>query len=106
MDLPDPLGPQITTTSPGWTCKLISCSTCSLPNHLLTEVQKHINGKILYIPSRDNHIRWGEKNGSRQYYANRNKQIKQKYQEGYSIQEISTEFGLAYETVRKIIYKK
>lgn len=77
-----------------------------LPNHLLMEIQKHVSGKILYIPSEDKRTRWGEKNGSRQYYANRNKKIKQKHQEGHSIQEISQKYGLAYETVRKIIYKK
>ncbi|MTI58117.1 CD3324 family protein [Geosporobacter ferrireducens] len=77
-----------------------------LPNHLLIEIQKHISGEILYIPSGDKNIGWGEKNGSKKYYANRNKEIKLKYQEGHSIQEISQEYGLAYETVRKITYKK
>ncbi|WDV44207.1 CD3324 family protein [Clostridiaceae bacterium M8S5] len=76
-----------------------------LPKHLLTEIQKHISGKIIYIPSEDNH-RWGEKSGSRSYYKNRNKSIKKKYQDGYTIEQISIEYGLAYETIRKIIYKK
>jgi len=77
-----------------------------LPDHLLMEIQKHVRGEVLYVPSGDKTISWGEKNGSRQYYANRNKNIKQKYQLGYSIKEISQEYGLAYETVRKIVYKK
>ncbi|KAB3527430.1 CD3324 family protein [Alkaliphilus serpentinus] len=77
-----------------------------LPNNLLVEVQKHISGKILYIPSENKKTPWGEKSGSKQYYAIRNKQIRHKYQKGFSIHEISQEYGLAYETVRKIIYKK
>ena len=77
-----------------------------LPDRLLMEIQKHVRGEVLYVPSGDKPISWGEKNGSRQYYANRNKNIKQKYQSGYSIEEISQEYGLAYETVRKIVYKK
>lgn len=77
-----------------------------LPNSLLIEIQKYISGKILYIRSEGKNTRWGEKSGSRQYYANRNKKIKHKYEEGYSIRKISQEYGLSYETVRKIIYKK
>ena len=77
-----------------------------LPEHLLMEVQKHIRGEILYIPSGDEHIGWGEKNGSRSYFENRNKQIKQQYENGYSLEQISHIYGLAYDTVRKILYKK
>jgi len=77
-----------------------------LPKHLLIEIQKHVRGEVLYIPSRDKEIRWGEKSGTRQYFENRNYQIKQQYQSGYSLNQISYEFGLAYETVRKIVYKK
>lgn len=76
-----------------------------LPEYLLIEIQRHISGEILYIPSGEEHIKWGEKNGSRRYYENRNNEIKSKYQKGYTIDQISQEFGLAYETVRKIVYK-
>ena len=77
-----------------------------LPKNLLTEIQKYISSEVIYIPSGDEHIRWGEKNGSRRYFENSNKQIKQQYQNGYSIEQLSQEYGLAYETVRKILYKK
>ena len=77
-----------------------------LPKNLLTEIQKYISSEVICIPSGDEHIRWGEKNGSRRYFENRNKQIKQQYQNGYSIEQLSQEYGLAYETVRKILYKK
>ena len=77
-----------------------------LPKYLLVEIQKHISGEILYIPSGDEHVGWGEKNGSRRYFEDRNKKIKQQYQIGVSLEQISEEYGLAYETVRKILYKK
>lgn len=77
-----------------------------LPKYLVMEIQKHIRGEVLYIPTGDEHIRWGEKNGSRSYFQNRNKEIKQQYQDGYSIEQISGKYGLAYDTVRKILYKK
>lgn len=77
-----------------------------LPEHLLMEIQKHIKGKVLYIPTGDERIAWGEKNGSKSYFEDRNKEIKQQYQNGYSLEQISYNYGLAYDTVRKIIYKK
>lgn len=77
-----------------------------LPEYLLVEIQKHIKGKIIYIPSGNEHISWGEKTGSKNYFENRNNEIKQHYQDGCSLEQISDKYGLAYETVRKIIYKK
>lgn len=77
-----------------------------LPEHLLMEIQKHIKGEVLYIPSGNERIAWGEKNGSKSYFEDRNKEIKQQYQDGYSLEQISHKYGLAYDTVRKIIYKK
>lgn len=77
-----------------------------LPKHLLVELQKHIKGEFLYIPSDKEHIGWGEKNGSRSYFENRNRQIKEQYQNGCSLDKICNEYGLAYDTVRKIIYKR
>ena len=76
-----------------------------LPEHLLCEIQKHVNGEVLYIPALEERFKWGEKNGSKKYYEDRNKQIKRRYQLGHKIEDLSQEFGLAYETVRKIIYK-
>ena len=77
-----------------------------LPKYLLMEIQKHISGEILYIPSGNGHVGWGEKNGSRRYFEDSNKSIKQRYQMGFSLEQLSEEYGLAYETVRKILYKK
>jgi hypothetical protein len=76
-----------------------------LPEYLLIEIQKHISGEVLYIPTGEDRVKWGEKNGSKRYFVKRNKLIKQQYQLGYTIDQIAQEFGLAYETVRKIIYK-
>ncbi|MDR7855153.1 CD3324 family protein [Tissierella sp.] len=77
-----------------------------LPKHLLTEIQKHVRGELLYIPSGDKETGWGEKNGSKKYFKNRNEEIKEQFQRGYSIEQLSSNYGLAYETVRKIVYKK
>lgn len=77
-----------------------------LPQQLLEEIQRHICGEIIYIPNTSIRKSWGAKSGSKSYFDTRNKQIKQNYKDGHSIQQITEEFGLAYETVRKIIYRK
>lgn len=76
-----------------------------LPQYLILEIQRHISGEVIYIPTGDERQKWGEKNGSKQYFENRNQQIKIKYQNGSTIQQLVDEYGLAYETVRKIVYK-
>ncbi len=76
-----------------------------LPEHLISEIQQYIRGELIYIPSSEERIRWGEKNGTRHYYHTRNIQMKAKFQKGSTIEEISLEYGLSYETVKKIIYR-
>ena len=77
-----------------------------LPQKLLMEIQKHIDGELLYIPNASGHKKWGEKSGSKAYFDTRNQQIKLQYRSGKAIELISQEFGLAFDTVRKIVYKK
>ncbi|ABX41898.1 CD3324 family protein [Lachnoclostridium phytofermentans] len=76
-----------------------------LPDNLLNEIQRYVNGEVLYIPSVKKEIKWGERNGTRQYFESRNRVIKQKFQIGITIEQLAEEFGLAYETVRKIVYR-
>lgn len=75
-----------------------------LPKELLKELQTYVKGNLLYIPNDSTQKKWGEKSGSRTYYLKRNNEIKKKYQDGASISQISDSYGLAFDTVRKIIY--
>lgn len=75
-----------------------------LPLELLKEVQAYVKGDLLYIPSDNKQVRWGEKSGSRTYYLKRNDEIRRKYKGGKSISEISDHYGLAIDTVKKILY--
>ena len=74
-----------------------------LPEELLAELSKYAGGKLLYVPSCEDRCSWGEKNGSRQYYRERNLEMKELYQRGISLDELAEQFGLAYETIRKIV---
>lgn len=75
-----------------------------LPEELLKEVQEYVKGDLLYIPNDKRQIRWGEKSGSRSYFLKRNNDIKKMYKDGYSISEISDLYGLAFDTIKKILY--
>ncbi len=75
-----------------------------LPEELLKEIQMYVTGDLIYIPNKNVHKRWGEKSGSRTYYTKRNKDMKNKYKEGLSLSQLSEMYGLALDTVRKILY--
>jgi hypothetical protein len=32
-----------------------------LPDYLIAEIQKHINGEVIYIPAGEERSKWGEK---------------------------------------------
>lgn len=65
-----------------------------LPENLLQEVQKYAAGETLYFPKDKERIKWGEKTGARDYFRERNDEIRQKYFQKMSI-----------ETIRKIVFK-
>lgn len=57
-----------------------------LPEDLIREIQKYVDGKVLYIPRRsEKAIGWGEKNGAKNRLAKRNKEIvkRKQYEKGY-----------------------
>ena len=76
-----------------------------LPDKLLREVQKFVEGETLYIPKGKKRKKWGENSGGRRFYRERNEEIRNKYFHKVSIEDLAEEYGLSYETVRKIVYK-
>lgn len=75
-----------------------------LPEALLKEVQTYIEGETLYVPKATPKMKWGSRNGSKNYYSERNKEIKQHFLAGASMEELAKKYGLAYNTIHKIIY--
>ncbi len=76
-----------------------------LPDELLQEVQKYVEGESLYIPKKNERKKWGESTGGRRYFLQRNEEIRDKFFHGRPIDELADEYSLSYETVRKIVYK-
>lgn len=77
-----------------------------LPDDLIKEIQKYIQGEYIYIPSKpETRKRWGEKSKSRNYIQSRNAEIFNKYISGYTICSLAEEFFLSESSIKKIVYK-
>lgn len=77
-----------------------------LPAHLLEEVQKYVDGGLVYIPKKSKRVGWGHLTGSRKLLEERNREILELYKNGIPINEIANIYYLSEETIRKIIYGK
>ena len=78
-----------------------------LPPELLEQVKKYAAGKYLYVPQNEDDIKsWGEMSGYREQLRKRNRMIINKFQYGVTIEELSAEYFLSEETVKKIVYSK
>lgn len=75
-----------------------------LPEQLLKELQAYIDGDVLYVPKVSTKKEWGAANGTRTFYQERNREIQKRFHEGYSIDVLAEQYGLAYSTIKKIIY--
>lgn len=77
-----------------------------LPARLLEEIQKYVEGSLVYIPKRGNKAGWGCKSGARELIDKRNKKILHLYKQGVSVMELAERFHLEEETIKKIVYRK
>lgn len=75
-----------------------------LPKQLLKELQTYIDGSVLYVPKVSTKKGWGTTSGARAFYQERNREIQKRFEEGYSIDVLTEQYGLAYSTIKKIIY--
>lgn len=76
-----------------------------LPSELLREIQIYIQGGLLYIPDTAPKKKWGSKNGAKSYYEERNVRIRRAFEKKVTIKELSSQYGLAEGTIKKIIYR-
>ncbi|MNH92229.1 hypothetical protein D3C73_448050 [compost metagenome] len=75
------------------------------PEELLKEIQKYIQGGMLYVPKPQGlRKKWGETSGSRQYLNHRNNEIRQKFSCGITIDQLSEQFCLSCDSIKKIVY--
>ena len=76
-----------------------------LPSELLKELQKYIQGEIIYIPKEGNVRKaWGELNGTRKLLHQRNMEIYNLYKAGATIITLTESYNLSEDSIRKIIF--
>lgn len=80
-------------------------ATKVLPEKLIIEIQKYIQGETLYIPKQEKKYRkWGTSSGGRHLLDQRNAAIRHSFISGSSIQQLAEEYYLSTETIKKIVY--
>ncbi|RKN79249.1 CD3324 family protein [Paenibacillus ginsengarvi] len=75
-----------------------------LPEHLIEEIQKFVQGQHVYIPQ-VNRKPWGTVSGMRIELDERNRAIILCYQGGLTIAQLSEQFALSEERIRAIVYE-
>ncbi len=77
-----------------------------LPTELLKELQKYIQGELIYIPKQnEGRAAWGEMNGTRVLIDKRNREIYRLYKTGTDIDSLVEAYNLSEDSIRKIIFK-
>ena len=77
-----------------------------LPEDLIREIQRYVDGKVLYIPRKDENIlSWGEKSGARDRLAKRNKEIVNRYFSGATAAELGSVYFLSEKRIQRIIHE-
>lgn len=77
-----------------------------LPMKLLLELQKYVQGELVYIPKPGEcRAGWGENNGTRTQLMSRNIEIYNLYRGGRSVKELIETYHLSEDSIRKIITK-
>ncbi|MBE6072288.1 MAG: hypothetical protein E7208_10050 [Clostridium butyricum] len=77
-----------------------------LPQELIEELQKYIDGEYIYIPRKDcNKKSWGDTTGSKKQTYERNFMIYQNYKRGMSIKDLSEMYYLSPKWIQRIIAK-
>ena len=77
-----------------------------LPKNLIEEIQKYIDGQLMYIPRKnENTLSWGEKNGTKVKLAERNQMIVNRFNSGETITELSQAYYLSEKRIQGIIHE-
>lgn len=76
-----------------------------LPEKLIVEIQKYVQGETLYIPKQETkRKKWGTLSGGRRRLNDRNAAIRSAFLNGSSIHQLAEEYYLSTDTIKKIVY--
>ena len=75
-----------------------------LPVDVIEEIQKYMNGGMIYIPKKSDEKRaWGEGTGTREQLRGRNEDIYRDFLAGSSYQELAQRYFLTVKSIQRII---
>jgi Mor family transcriptional regulator len=78
-----------------------------LPSQLLSQLQEFVEGELIYIPRKnEQRAGWGVVNGTRTKIEARNREIRQLFQAGFSVRELSGRYHLSEDSIRKVLQKQ
>ena len=79
-------------------------STNLLPKELIEQIQKYVDGKVIYIPKKQiNKKHCGENTDTKQVLASRNCQICLDRQNGMTIKQLSEKYFLTEKSIQRIL---
>ena len=64
------------------------------PEELLRQIQRYVSGETIYVPAREEKKAWGETSGYQQYIRERNREIRQEFEQGKTIEQRMDRFAL------------
>jgi len=77
------------------------------PEPLLAEMQKYVQGELVYIPKPPtSYKKWGTNTGTKNMIAKRNENMVLAFKSGTSIPQLAELYSLAEDTIKKIVYGK
>lgn len=75
-----------------------------LPQDIIELIQQYVDGSYLYIPRKSESKKsWGENSGIKSSLKKRNNEIYNKYSSGVSVRDLSEQFYLTEDSIRRII---
>ena len=74
-----------------------------LPESLVKEIQKYVQGTHLYIPSAERKS-WGTESGLREELEQRNMEILIQFRNGFDVPTLSELYCLSEERIKSIVY--
>lgn len=77
-----------------------------LPKELLEQVQEYIDGRVIYIPKKqENKKQWGENTDTKQFMSSRNFQIRLDFRNGMSTRQLAEKYFLSQKSIQRILKK-
>ena len=77
------------------------------PQELLEQIYNYCESGLIYIPPNDTRKKtWGETTGIKECLRLRNDEIRKKKSLGYTIVQLTEEYHLSYDSIKRILYRK